>query len=345
VLIYWGLFAFFAAGALLSSPEGDRRPSILFSLGALLTALLIGLRYKVGADWQTYDFWFSFMDRVSLGRALAYGDPSYQFINWCVQRLGFKVWLVNLVCGAIFAWGLFRFCKAQPKPWLAAAVAIPYMVIVVAMGYTRQAVALGILMAGLASFQQNGSALRFIVYAALAASFHKTAVVVFPLVALSSPRNRLLNLLVTIAGGLLLYDAFLGDAMDNFVKNYIQAAYSSQGAGIRVAMTLLAAFLFWIAGKGMGFTETEWKLWRNFSLAAVASFFLLLVLPSSTAVDRISLYLMPLQIAVLSRFPLASRSEFAARAAVIGYLAGVEFVWLNFAQHASYWVPYQFFPL
>jgi hypothetical protein len=70
----------------------------------------------------------------------------------------------------------------------------------------------------------------------------------------------------------------------------------------------------------------------------------LFVLPSSTAVDRMSLYIMPLQIAVLSRIPLALNSSFGGRAVVLAYVALVEFVWLNFAQHARYWVPYQVYP-
>jgi hypothetical protein len=31
--------------------------------------------------------------------------------------------------------------------------------------------------------------------------------------------------------------------------------------------------------------------------------------------------------------------------AVLGYYAAVQFVWLNFAIHARWWVPYRFFPL
>ena len=30
---------------------------------------------------------------------------------------------------------------------------------------------------------------------------------------------------------------------------------------------------------------------------------------------------------------------------IVGYYAAVQFVWLNFATHAQYWVPYQFMPL
>jgi hypothetical protein len=345
MLIYWALFAYFALGALLAPPaDGQPRSRPLLALGAIITALLIGFRYKVGGDWNTYDYWFSYVGGLNFGQLLKYGDIAYQFLNWQAAHLGFEVWAVNLVCGSIFSWGLWRFCKGQPEPWLAFTVAIPYMIIVIAMGYTRQAVALGILMAGLTSFQRNSSTIRFGIYVAAAALFHKTAVVAFPLVALANPRNRFLNLLLVIATSYLLYGLFLGDAMEQFVDHYIKAQYSSQGAGIRVGMTLFAALVFWIAKDRLHFGETERKVWRNFSLAALAALVLLFVLPSSTAVDRMSLYIMPLQLAVLSRVPVAGGSPLAGRAAILGYSALVEFVWLNYAQFASLWVPYQFYP-
>ncbi len=345
MLIYWALFAFFAVGTLLApSAVAQPRSRPVLAFGAIVTTLVIGLRYKVGGDWETYGYWFSYAGRANLDQLLKYGDVGFQLLNWGAAQLDFEIWAVNLTCGAIFSWGLWRFCRTQPEPWLAFTVAIPYMVIVIAMGYTRQAVALGVLMAGLASFQHNCSTLRFATYVAIAALFHKTAVVAFPLVALANPRNRLLNLLIVIAMSYLLYGLFLGEAMEEFVQHYIRAHYSSQGAGIRVAMTLIAAVILWITKARLDLNETERRVWRNFSLAAVAALVLLFLLPSSTAVDRMSLYIMPLQLAVLSRVPLAIGSAQMGRVAVIGYSALVEFVWLNYAQFASFWVPYQFYP-
>ena len=316
----------------------------MLAFGAVVTALLIGFRYEVGGDWITYEYWYDHAARTSLEQLFEYGDPAYQVVNWAGQQLDVRIWFVNLVCGALFSWGLWRFSKAQPEPWLAFAVAVPYMVIVIAMGYTRQAVALGILMAGLASFHRNPSTMRFAVYVVFAAMFHKSAVVAFPLVALANPRNRTMNLLLVLAASVLLYDAFLGDAMELYVRHYVGGRYSSQGAGIRVGMTLVAAILFWIAGRRLNLNEAEWKVWRNFSLAAVVAVVVLVALPSSTAVDRISLYMIPLQLAVLSRLPPLMGSPVAGRAVVLGYSALVEFVWLNYAQFSKLWVPYQFFP-
>jgi hypothetical protein len=346
LLVYWLLIGYFAVGAILVRPRADRRPGpIMLAAGALLVALAIGLRYQVGADWETYKFLFSYVKYTSLERLLTIGDPGYQLLNWAVQRIGAEIWVVNLVCGAIFAFGLFRFVRAQPDPWLTVVVAIPYLVVVVAMGYTRQAVAIGILMAGLAALKHGASVLRFAIYVAVAALFHKTVVVVLPLVILASQRSKFLNLLAGIAGTLLLYDVFLSPSIEGFVRNYIETEYSSQGAAIRVVMNLVPAMGLLLFRRRLQLDPVELKTWTYFSLAALAMPLALFFLPSTTVVDRLSLYLIPLQLAVLPRLAYLFKGRNLGRYLIIIYSALVMFVWLNFAVHAGYWLPYQIYPI
>jgi hypothetical protein len=343
---YWLLFGYvFFAASLSNSSASGRQPSTMpFLIGMAIIALMIGLRFEVGSDWFTYDVLYRLAGRFDLWQALMIGDPGYQLINWVGQELGLGLWLVNLICALIFSWGLYRFASVQTDPWLALVVAIPYLVIVVAMGYTRQSVAIGITMAGLACLQRGGSVMKFAVYVAVAALFHKTAVVVLPLVVLAADRNRFLNLLGGLAAMLLLYDLLLADSVDQFVSNYIDAEYNSQGAAIRVVMSLVPATIFLLARRKFQYLTFDDRLWRNYSLAAWLFLVLLLVLPSSTAVDRLALYVIPLQLAILSRTPRAFDSPGAVRLAVMAYSAAVLFVWLNFAKHAHAWLPYQFYP-
>ena len=73
-----------------------------------------------------------------------------------------------------------------------------------------------------------------------------------------------------------------------------------------------------------------------------------MVSPSSTAVDRVALYFIPVPMYVFSRLPDAlwrGRHRLAVRGGVVAYYGLVMFVWLNFATHSKYWVPYQFYPL
>jgi hypothetical protein len=314
-------------------------------VGAVAMSVLIGFRYKVGGDWDSYVFMFRRAGPLDFSQALSIGDPGYQALNWIAYQLSADIWLVNLICAVIFVWGLFRLCRTQPRPWLGVVVAIPYMVIVIGMGYTRQAVALGILMAGIAAFLRGGSLIRFGIYVIAAALFHRTAVVAFPVVALATQRNRLTNLLLVAAGGIALYDTFLGDAMDDFVQNYLNAHYSSQGAAVRILMNIVPAILFWVLHRRLQFESVEQKVWRNFAIGSVFSLVALIIIPSSAAVDRISHYLIPLQIAVLARMPVMFRSRLLGSATVVGYSLAVEFVWLSFAQFSKLWVPYSFYPL
>jgi hypothetical protein len=345
LLVYWLLFACFAAGALLRPEAPERKnTSVALLAGSALVWLAIGLRYKVGADWETYKFLYSYAGVAGLRRVLTFGDPGYQLLSWTIHQTGAEIWALNLICSLIFTWGLYRFARVQPDPWLAFVVATPYLIIVVAMGYTRQAMAIGVLMAGLASLNRGAPVLKFAIYVAVAALFHKTAVIVLPLVVFAGRRNKILNALAGIASSILLYDLLLAQSVGGFVRNYIEAEYSSQGAAIRVVMNLVPAILFLIFRTRLRFDPEQANIWRYFSLASLVMPVLLLTLPSSTAVDRMALYLIPLQIAVLPRLQYLFRSPQAGRAVIILYSAAVMFTWLNFAVHARYWVPYRFYP-
>ena len=347
MFVYWSLFAYFAAGASMSNgqPKAGARTSLLWTFGLLLIVVAIGFRYQVGADWEPYRFMYAFARYADLGKMIGFGDPGYQLLNWGIQRIGLGLWMVNLVCAILFTWGLSRFARQQPDPWLVVLVAVPYLVVVVAMGYTRQAVAIGILMAGLAAVQNGASIIRFLIYAAAAALFHKTAVVAVPLVLFAGRRNQLLNVIGGLAGAYVLYDVFLASSVNIFVRNYVDAEYSAQGAAVRVVMDVVPAILFFLFRRRLGLAPFEDRLWRNYAIAAVGALALLFYLPSSTAVDRLALYLIPLQLAVLPRLGEAMRARGIGRVIIVAYSFAVMFVWLNYAQHAEDWLPYQFYPL
>ena len=193
--------------------------------------------------------------------------------------------------------------------------------------------------------QRGGSVIRFALYVAVAALFHKTAVLVLPLVIFAGRRNRLLNIVAGAAAFVLFFDLFLAESTDQFVKNYIDTRYSSQGAWIRVILNLIPAVLLLSKRGRFGLTEHEERVWRYIAIAACVMPIILIVTPSSTAVDRMALYLMPLQIVVLSRAYLLFKKLRFGVAAIIIYAFLVQFTWLNFAQHSKLWVPYRSFML
>jgi len=350
MIVYALLFLYFVVGATLERSRAEAQAvgpapgrSVMLPFGGLLIVLVVGLRYDVGADWTSYVQIFRDTSLLDLATALGRGDPGYQALNWLVQQIGADIWLVNLVCALLFAWGLFRFAERLPRPWLAMVVAVPYLVIVVAQGYTRQAVAIGIIMAGMATYLRTGSAVRLALYVLGAALFHKTAVVALPLLMIGNGRSRVATGLIVLAISYELYDVLLAPSVGGLMENY--SSSESQGALIRVAMSCIAAVLFLLRGRKLQLDRAEWVAWRNFSLASLICLALLFVIPeSSTAVDRMGLYLIPLQLAVLSRPQILGTTERLGTAVIVVYSGMVELTWLTFATHAQYWLPYRFWP-
>jgi hypothetical protein len=343
------LFSLFAAGSI----EYRRREMIgsgsapMLALAGLAAALMIGLRYEVGGDWNNYLEIYEDFRYADFATAIVRTDPGYALVSWVSIKLGCEIWFVNLVCGLIFSWGLVKFARRQSNPWLAVLVAVPYLVVVVAMGYTRQGVAIGLILAGLSNVDRQSLG-RFAIYVAVAATFHKSAVIVLPLVALAATKQRVVTVGILIVTAALLYYLLVSDNVDRLIRVYVESAYGSEGAAIRVAMNLPPAFVFLMWQRRFGLPEQQRLLWRNFCFAAWIALFLLWRIDASTAIDRIALYLIPLQMFVFARIPeaLGGRTGNKQLALlIILYSALIQFVWLNYAAHSEFWLPYQVYPL
>ncbi len=353
MLPYWLLFIFPAWLALthLRPTLGHDNPRARWSsqwrTAFVLLVSMVGLRHEVGADWGNYLPMIASVGEQTFAEALNTSEPGYGLLNWLSASSGLGIYLVNTVSASFFAFGLVVFCRAQPRPWLALAVAVPYLVTVVAMGYTRQGVAIGLAMLGLVALGDR-RLLRFVFLVALAATFHKSAVILMPLAALAGTRRKLWTLLWVAGVSVLAYVLILQDSVEALRSGYLEAEYQSQGAAIRLAMNAVPALLFLIFRRRFAMPDDMRSFWTWMSLGALGFLVLLILSPSSTAVDRVALYWIPLQLFVLSRLPNALGAPDGLNKVwvqrVVLYSAAVLFVWLTFATHAQYWLPYQFYP-
>jgi hypothetical protein len=328
------------------SAQRDRWPGV-WRVVYLLLVLMIGLRHEVGGDWIQYiEMLDSYADTL-MANTFEFQDPAFTFLNKLASWSGTGVYLINLICAIIFSWGLVVFCRAQPRPWLALTVAVPYLITVVAMGYTRQGVAIGVAMVAMVAFSE-GSTLRFMLWISLAALFHKSAIMLIPMVILAINKRSVLTLMWVIVAGVILFVLLLQEIMSFWMLGYIQAQYQSSGSTIRVAMNALPGALFLIFRKRFQLSPKQLSFWTWMAWSALLFIILLKVSPSSTAVDRLALYWIPLQLFVLSRLPNALGHRDGKNAvwvyAVVAYSAAVHFVWLVFADTAFAWLPYQFYP-
>lgn len=351
---YWVLFmipAFQAVAKIkMTTPlEGNAWANAWRGIFVFLV-LMIGLRHEVGGDWHIYLMNMNAKESLTLMEAFwgSHGDPADSLINWVAAKSGLGVYLVNSVSAILFTWGLLVFCRNQSRPWLALTVAVPYLITVVAMGYTRQGVAIGLAMHGLVALG-NKKTLKFLIWISLAATFHKSAVILVPLALLAESRQRLITIFGVAVTGAILFVLLLQEYIDQLVSGYIDAQYDSAGAFIRIAMNVIPACIFLFMRRRFQLPLEQRLFWTCMSWGALVFVVLLYISPSSTAVDRVALYWIPLQLFVWSRVPEAFGSLSATNAgwvyAVVAYSATVHFVWLFFAIHSSGWIPYRFYPV
>lgn len=345
---YWLLFLLPAWAVLARGRLPERQALWVWRFVALSLAVVMGFRHEVGGDWWTYLNQFEDLRNVPFRDLFDVAkDPGYSLAAWLVGRVGGSIHLLNFLCALPLAFGTVRLARSQPWPTLALLAAVPYLLIVVGMGYTRQSAAIGFAMLGLVALGDRRQR-AFVAWVLLAAAFHKSAILLLPIAALAATSNRTWTYfwvgMVTMVGAWV----FLSESADTLVQNYVVSDYSgaSQGAATRVWMNAVPSVLAVLFRRRLFPEAPERKLWVW--MAVISLLCLPLLAVSATGVDRMALYFIPLQLVVFARFPSAVKEKHVRTLVVLGivaYYAAVQFVWLNFASHAFAWVPYRFMPL
>lgn len=340
MIIYWIMFGLAVAAIGVSATptfERSQRRVYLIIL-AVFFVLVVGLRDEVGGDWTQY---LAAYERAKFGALFdsfytISRDPGYSTLNWISAQVNGGVQLVNLMVGLILMTGLTMFAFRQPRPELVFVAAVPYLIIVIGMGYSRQAAAIGIELIALCYLAENKT-LKYIFWIIIASLFHKSAVLMLPVAALISKQNVAWRMLWVGATSALAAYYVLAAQSDHLWEHYVTQQRESTGALIRVLMNACAAIVFLLYRDYLTDQEHDRNLYTIMAIVSLAS--IPLTFFASTATDRVALYLIPLQLFVCGR---ASRvnMRYAGIATVVFY-AAVQFVWLNFASHAFAWLPYR----
>lgn len=345
MIVYWLMFAVPALFALLEQPRDRPAPSPIWVVAAFVLAMLIGFRWNTGGDWMNY---YRMVEDAAFATdpSGALSDPGFALIVKIAAGTSTGMLLVTVISGVLMGIGLTRFCLHQPRPWLCMAVSVPYLVIVMGMGYIRQGMAISCLMMGLVTLK-DGRVVRYCLWVTFGALFHTTALILLPLGPLAVNRNPVLRAALSLATAVLLFYGLRSARAEELVTNYMTAEMSSSGAAIRLLMTALPSSVFLAFGQRFKLGKTENEVWKLLSLAGIASFLAFFISPSSTVIDRIALYLLPVQSCIYSRLPQAfartRRNEAFLTVSIIILYTTALYVWLNYGVNSMSWIPYRFY--
>ena len=158
-----------------------------------------------------------------------------------------------------------------------------------------------------------------------------------------STKNRLLILFaigfLSIISGIILLESYI----ERVYQHYINEGLSSSGAIFRLGMLVPPSLIYLYYQSKFDLNDSLIKLWRLFSIASIVLFLMLFFTNFSTFIDRIALFFLPLQMVVFSYLPnfFTKKMTGLIILSIVAYSALVLFVWLNFADNAWAWVPYE----
>lgn len=344
MIVYWMMYALPAWLAFYSVTSHRYRSRQLTAAVIVVLFFFVGFR-ETGGDYTRYELLFQIISEQGWIYATTQTEILFGLLNWTVQYSGLPFLGVTVLTSLIYSFCLWRFIRAEPIPMLALAIATAYLTIVVAMGYTRQGLAISLVMWATVYIRQK----RFLQSAlilAVATGFHSSAAIAFGLLYgafrfKSKLQTRMFGIGIS---AFTLYGSYviLQSEVENYISAYVESSrYASNGAVQRLLLCWIAAVI--VLHYRRRFEESERRLWVTVSFVSLGSFLLLFV--SSTVADRLGLYLLPLQIVAFGRLPLFQRGHARQTATTAMVLTGYFLVlgtWLvlgNFA--GDLWLPYR----
>ena len=349
MIFYFSIWIFFALRAIQETKIGNifKKDTQIFLF--IFLSFIIGLRNEVGCDWDTYIEIFNYVSRYPNNFGLFERlEPSFYALNVLFSYSYLGYYLINFVIGSIFSFCLIKFCSNLSRPWLALTIALPYFIVVVAMGYTRQSVAIAISIISFL-FLEKGKFYKSVFIILLGATFHRSALFFLfaPLVNIGKDKENKVFIRFLISLPIAYY------FIDNFILRFIpilrigyldNTLMTSSGALVRVLLCIIPSIIFLFNSKKFQFSNSFKRIITTMSLLSILSLILLLTGVSSTAIDRITLNLIPIQFIIGSYLPdigIFNLSKFVLKMSYIFISFSSLLVFLNYGIHARCWLPYQ----
>jgi len=347
IIIFFSIIAFLI---FIKCKITKRVNFFLYLFTFISLTIFIGLRHQVGGDWGAFLKHFKTLKERSFRDNLLTMDPGYVLLEYISYYLGLGIYGVNTLCGIIFLLCFFYFIKTfNIRLPYALLIAYPYLIMVVVNGYSRQGVAIGLGMVFWALLYKD-KVLKSVFFLILSALFHKTALIL-SLLYIKNLRLKLrFKYIISITIScivFLLFFKFFQDRFEHFINYYFIKKMHSTGAIIRILINILAGMLLVIFSKQYKKLYDDYNINFLVFIISVAMLCLAIFQKTTTVADRLLLYFYPVQIIIFPRilYLLLHTEKNRALAplylfCLISLYTGILFVWLLFAVHRNYWIPY-----
>ena len=128
------------------------------------------------------------------------------------------------------------------------------------------------------------------------------------------------------------------------INLYVYSNYDSKGAIIRLLLNLFPSIFIIIFIRHFKFKTIEKNIWLSVSVINILLFLLFFIINGSAALDRISIYLTPIQIVAFTHMPeILSKKGYLNKFIIFNIVtiyALILFVWIKYSDNSENWLPY-----
>lgn len=270
----------FLNGVLYDKVDSNIRRIINFQFISIFI-LIIGFRYHVGVDWFNY---FNVYERSIVDPfSITTSEFLYKLINVFCYFTDLGMVGIIFICTVLFIFFTIKGIEhLNINPYYFFVIISPYHFIMSGLNYTRQGVALSIMIYAFAALYHKGKKI-FILMTILAGGFHSSAYV-FLLFAFID-----FNLFIVFFFAIIFIPVITMLSIERY-NQYLSGEMDSAGLWLR-AVYLLVPALFSILNYPLW--KVENSLIRRFYFIVIISFPIILSLSiaSTTIADRFSYYL------------------------------------------------------
>ena len=334
---YLFVFSLFSFSAL--SCQKIKAPISRWQL--IVLTIFVGFRWEVGADWDAYFNYLREAEGLTFFEGMGLTDPGYAIVNWISANYLGSIFFLNSVCAAILMFGLYKFSLLTSFPRLIPVVGFPVLIVIVGMGFIRQSVSLGIFLLAIPELLR-GRLGRYICFCILACLFHRSAFVLLFLGFLSNDNRWVTRLVICILGLLSCGYLLTYDLVEYATVHYLEGDFNSTGAWPRVNMTVVPCVIYLLFKSNFQNETTTGRFWTAMAISGLFLPVLLYFSPSSTLIDRFSVYWLPMQLMVYSDLLRLVRKgwRFAFKIGVVLYSFTILTAWFFWSSYSTYWTPY-----
>lgn len=345
MFIYYFIWFFISIFSFLNIRTAQIK--VVYIVFLILLTIMTGFRYKVGGDWGNYIAIYDLFKGVSFSESLKLTDPGYALFNYIGQYFEFEdTILVNLFCSLIFYFCFYLLAKNTENYWLSLLISFPYLILVVSMGYTRQSVAIALILVAL-KYALESRLKLFFIFLFFAILFHKTAIIALMFlpffISYKIFYNQFFFLLYSLFSFLFVsLVVYISSLTGDNIYTDQSSEMTSAGALFRISVHFLTLIFYLFYRKKIIIKYPNYyRLFDYMGLLVLYVF--ILAIPFSTLADRFNLYLITFDMFVFSVLysMLKGFNKYFMLGSIIFFNTIMLIIWLSFGSWSHAWLPYQ----